>query len=147
MFIFFNENIWISINVSLKFVPKGWLNNIPALVQIMAWHWLGVKPLSEPMIASLLMHRCVAWPHGVKLPSAAHQLDRNVIYNLPSECTAVDDSSVIGWNSMETDLDLLQKKYMNHYWVTFKSHTSFFTCIEKITHYHQIDKRMCDPND
>ena len=30
--IFLNENIWISINISLKFVPKGPINNIPALV-------------------------------------------------------------------------------------------------------------------
>ena len=32
---FFNENVWISIEI--KFVPKGRINNIPALVQIMAW--------------------------------------------------------------------------------------------------------------
>ena len=33
---FFDENVWISIKISLKFVPKGPTNNIPALVQIMA---------------------------------------------------------------------------------------------------------------
>ena len=31
------ENVWISIKISLKFVPKDPINNIPALVQIMAW--------------------------------------------------------------------------------------------------------------
>ena len=30
--IFLNENVWISIEISLKFVPKGPINNIPALV-------------------------------------------------------------------------------------------------------------------
>ena len=56
--IFLDENIWISIDISLKFVPKGWFNNIPALVQVMA-----DKPLSEPMMSSLtrlhltLLHR------------------------------------------------------------------------------------------
>ena len=30
--IFFNENIRISIKISLKFVPEGPINNIPALV-------------------------------------------------------------------------------------------------------------------
>ena len=35
--IFFNENVLISIKISLKFVPKGPISNIPALVQIMAW--------------------------------------------------------------------------------------------------------------
>ena len=34
--IFFNENVWISINISLKCVPSGPINNIPALVQVMA---------------------------------------------------------------------------------------------------------------
>ena len=29
------NNLWISINISLKFVPKGPINNIPGLVQIM----------------------------------------------------------------------------------------------------------------
>ena len=35
--IFLNENVEISIKISLKFVPKGRINNIPALVQVMAW--------------------------------------------------------------------------------------------------------------
>ena len=35
---------WIPIKISLKFVPKGRINNIPALVQIMAWRRLGDKP-------------------------------------------------------------------------------------------------------
>ena len=34
---FLNENISISIKISLNFVPKGSINNIPALVQIIAW--------------------------------------------------------------------------------------------------------------
>ena len=63
--IFLNENVWISIRISLKFVPRGPINNIPSLVQIMAWHRPGDKPLSEPMMVSLLMHICVTWPHGL----------------------------------------------------------------------------------
>ena len=45
-----NENAWISIKISLKYVSKGPINNIPALVQIMACHQPGNKPLSEPMM-------------------------------------------------------------------------------------------------
>ena len=48
--IFFNENVWISINISLKFVPRGPINNMPTLVQVMAWRRPGDKPLSEPMM-------------------------------------------------------------------------------------------------
>ena len=54
--IFLNENIWILIRFSLKFVPKGPINNIPALVQIMAWRRPGNKPLSEPMLVSLRIY-------------------------------------------------------------------------------------------
>ena len=64
--IFFNENVWISIKISLKFVPKGPINNIPALVQIMAWRRSGDKPLSEPMMISLPTHICVTRPQWVK---------------------------------------------------------------------------------
>ena len=48
--IFLSENIWISIKFSLKFLPGGPINDIPALVQIMAWRRSGDKPLSEPMM-------------------------------------------------------------------------------------------------
>ena len=36
-YVFLYENMSIWINISLKFVPNGEINNIPALVQIMAW--------------------------------------------------------------------------------------------------------------
>ena len=49
--ILMNENIWISIKISLEFVSKDPNDNIPALVQIMVWHRTGDKPLSEPMVA------------------------------------------------------------------------------------------------
>ena len=55
-----------SINIPLSFVPKGPIDNIPALVQIMAWHPSGDKPLSEPMMVSLLTHICVTRPQWVK---------------------------------------------------------------------------------
>ena len=64
--IFLNENVWIPIKISLKFVPKGPIDNIPALVQIMVWRRPGDKPLSEPMMVSLPTHICVTRPQGVK---------------------------------------------------------------------------------
>ena len=44
--VFLNENIRISINISLKIIARGPINNNPALVQIMAWCQPGDKPLS-----------------------------------------------------------------------------------------------------
>ena len=64
--IFLNENVRIVIKISLKFVPKGPINNIPALFQIMACCRSGDKPLSEPMRDSLLTHICVSWLQWVK---------------------------------------------------------------------------------
>ena len=64
--IFLNENVWISIKISLMFVPKGPINNIPPLVQIMARRRSGDKPLSEPMMVSLPTHVCVTRPQWVK---------------------------------------------------------------------------------
>ena len=40
----------------LKFVPRGPINNIASLVQIMSWCGPGDKPLFEPMMVRLLKH-------------------------------------------------------------------------------------------
>ena len=44
----------IAIKISLKFVPKGTVNNIPALVQLMASCRPINKPLSEPMMVEFI---------------------------------------------------------------------------------------------
>ena len=59
------KNVWIVNKISLKFVPNVPINNIPALVQIMAWRRSGDKLLSEPMMDSLLTHICVTRPQWV----------------------------------------------------------------------------------
>ena len=46
--IFLNENFWL-LN-KLKYVPKGLINNMAALVQIMAWRQTGDKTVSEAML-------------------------------------------------------------------------------------------------
>ena len=51
-YIFFNANIFIFIEISLRFVAKGSFDNDneSAWVQRMAWHRTGDKPLSEPIV-------------------------------------------------------------------------------------------------
>ena len=71
--IFLNENVWISLKIPLKFVPKGPINNIPALVQIMAWRRPGDKPLSEPMLVFLPTHICVTRPHELMGLAPGHR--------------------------------------------------------------------------
>ena len=65
-YMFLTENISISIKISLTFVPKDPINNIPALVQIMVWRRPGDKPLSDRMMISLLTHICVTQFQSVK---------------------------------------------------------------------------------
>ena len=65
-YIFFNENIYIAINISLKFVPHGPIDNSPTLVQIMPRSRPGDKPLFESMMVSVLKYIWVIWPQWVK---------------------------------------------------------------------------------
>ena len=48
--IFVNEKCCVLIKILLKFVPKGPVESISALVWIMAWRRIGDKPLSEPIL-------------------------------------------------------------------------------------------------
>ena len=46
----FVENVFTLSEISLQYVPYGLTDNIAALVQIMACHWTGNKPLLETML-------------------------------------------------------------------------------------------------
>ena len=89
-YIFLNENVWIQIKISLKFVPKVPINNIPALVQIMAWRRSGDKPLSQPMMDSLLTHICVTRPQWVIQCNGASHL--SVIAGATTQYAAIYSS-------------------------------------------------------
>ena len=89
--IFLNENVWISIKISLKFVPQGSINNIPALVQMMPWHRPGNKPLSEPMMVSLLIHIYAYMHHLASMSWSPFSMKRNhhnhqAISGIPPDC-------------------------------------------------------------
>ena len=65
---FSNAFSWMKMykfRLNFKFIPKGPINVIPALVQIMACRRPGDKPLSEPMMVILLTHICVTRPPWV----------------------------------------------------------------------------------
>ena len=69
--ILLNANVWISLKISLKFVP---INTIPASVQIMAWRRPGDKPLSGPMMVKLPTHICATRPQWVNYQVKSHLL-------------------------------------------------------------------------
>ena len=49
---FLNENGRIQIQISLTFVPKSLIDNMPALAQVVAWRRTGDKPLPDDCIFS-----------------------------------------------------------------------------------------------
>ena len=96
--IFLNENVWIPIKISLKFVPKGPINNIPALVQIMAWCRPGDKPLSEPMMVRLKTHICVTQPQWVNMLRSFKDYKRYNILYVGLSLTQIDE--ITSWTTI-----------------------------------------------
>ena len=56
--IFLNALPWIPIGISLKFVPKSWIDNKLALIQVMARRRTGAKPLPNQCWPDTLTHIC-----------------------------------------------------------------------------------------
>ena len=102
--IFFNENVRISIKISIKFVPTGPTSIIPALVQIMAWRQTGDKPLSETMMVRLLTHIRVTRPQWVNT-LRLRQNGRHFADDL-FKCIFMNENV---WNSIELLLKLITK--------------------------------------
>ena len=67
-----NERFCISNEISLKFVPRGPIDNNSAFVQIMVWRRIGEKPLSEPMLARLT-HICGTRYRLIDIKSKHHE--------------------------------------------------------------------------
>ena len=81
-FNFFNENVWISIEILLKFVHNGSNNNITALFRVVASRG---KRLSEPMINKLPTHICVTRPQWFKVHCMSERCRYG--YNSPIWCS------------------------------------------------------------
>ena len=77
--IILTENVQISIQISLKFVPKDPINNITALIQIMAWCRPGASYyLNQWWLVYwriLYIYICVTRPQWVKELSIINQLN------------------------------------------------------------------------
>ena len=88
-YIFLNENVKISINISSKFVPKGQINNIAALVQMIAWQRPVDKPLSEPMMFSLLSYASLGLNESNNHSKTKDKKQPMCVYDLLHACTAI----------------------------------------------------------
>ena len=69
----------LKILISLKFVPKCPISNIPALVQKIACRRPGDKSLFEPMMITLLTHICVTGPQWVKFQAHPNLKGSNLV--------------------------------------------------------------------
>ena len=129
--IFLNENVWILIKISLKFVPKGPINNNPALVQMMAWRQSGNKPLSEPMMVCLLIHICVTrpqWVNGLTHWDQEHN-GQPFIENI-FKLLLLDENHCIFWFKINCSLFLRLK------WIIIQHEHLFGWCTKQVpSHY------------
>ena len=94
--IFLNKNVWISINISLEFVPRGPVNNISTLVQVMARRRPGDKPLSEPVMVRVLTHMCGTRLQWVNLNPISILWDNSLL-----PCPHIDHISYSSRDSLE----------------------------------------------
>ena len=108
---FVNENVKISIKVSLKFIPRDQINNISAFVQIIAWPLVGAKPLCEPMMVNLLTHICVTrlqWVH-ISSKNGGHSDKAMLVFHTWQYCSALSFiyHSLMPFVSPCGDIDLI----------------------------------------
>ena len=95
----------------------------------MAWHQSGNKPLSEPMMVSLLMQICVAQPQSVNPVNwnpPANKVDKSImlIYHQTSNIShilvgnkIVDHSNVVGASPVgAAHDDIIKWKHFPRYW-------------------------------
>ena len=73
------EKFCISIEISQDFIPKGPVDNLAALVQVIAWRRTGDKPLPEPRLT--LIHWYIYAALG----------GDELIHNMHKACPAIRD--------------------------------------------------------
>ena len=124
--IFLNENVWILFQISLNFVPEVWINNIPALVQIMAWCQPGDKPLSEPMMVSSPTHICITRPQWVnrkrllfcheQIKNLHHQETFGVLFK--TQCSPIRPYSIFSqkYSQQTRHSSPMKEIKTHHYW-------------------------------
>ena len=62
--------------------PKGTIDNVLGLVQIMAWRRPGDEPFSEVMMVSLLRPICVTWSQWVTRKKHSPNFDNGFLWSL-----------------------------------------------------------------
>ena len=107
--IFLNENVWIPIEISLKFVPKCSINNNPALFQIMVWRR---QATSRYLNQWWLVHWRIYASLGLnELTDQAHSHSTKFI--VCDEIASNHFIMVIGYANISTSLNINQTGALN----------------------------------
>ena len=99
--IFSNENIWILIDISLKFVPKGQINNIPALVQS---QWVKACDATSKRCQILVSTSCLCY---------SSILEHDAVACIESRCTIKAKFVADVWNHSHVALEELDLSWSN----------------------------------
>ena len=130
--IFLNENVWIFIKISVKFVSKGPNNHITALVQIMAWRRPGDKPLFEPMLVDLKI--------SVKYVTKGPNYKISVLVQVMAWCRPGDKPlSEPKFVSLQVHIYIYMYIYIYIYiCVTWPERVDYLRCISHSIRVHKI---------
>ena len=116
--IFLNENVWISIRISQKFVPSGPINDIPALVQIMAYGFVA----SCGVVAATTFFRYSKFTHVRE----TKVLSFGGVLRWFHWMMSFDNLQCVRWRESRRDDDIFV--LVNNHWVFFfmKSHIYWY---------------------
>ena len=121
--IFLNENVWISIRISLNFVPKRPIDNIPSLVQIMAWRRSGYQgwKVYWRIYASLGLNELKSWTicHARDLWKLARSCKQLCLLCLPYPWSLPGAASLSGFQSPRVEIHWVRQYLV--YAVLFKN--------------------------
>ena len=123
--IFVNEKFCILIQIPLKFISKGPIDNKSALVQVMTWCRVGEKPLPESVVLRLLTHICSTRGRRVNM-SKLHWIGYSIQLWFALKISLLEMSGFLYqihvWWSLHNTIYLLCSN--NHWWVANLWHQS-----------------------
>ena len=134
---FHEWKVWISINISLKFVPKAPVNNSPALVQIMAWH----RPVYGCIYQRSRLRRPISKIRMILLMDAKISIVTKIImFAVRPMCT---QDAIFKMSSVSPDICTTQLQWCN--WWRLSTYVLFFvfSCTQYLHGSHGWGVEFC----
>ena len=109
--IFVNEKVWISIKISLKYIPSGPINNIPISLWIMAW----CQPIMAPNSRRASSHKASEFTADYR--SLQYKTDKIEFHS--SKFHLISPKKVQGQNITENWVLKIYTGMIKQYWIIF----------------------------